>query len=223
MIQETLKKSRLVVAAVRGYRHFVGSFRLRAQLARVANKRIVLGAEGVHQRGWIPTDQEVLDLLKDSDWQKWFAPGSIDAMLAEHVWEHLTPEQGRVAAKQCFTYLKPSGYLRIAVPDGLHPDPEYVERVRVGGSGAGAHDHKVLYTYRTLSALFEAAGFQVELREYFDESHQFHYRDWSPEQGLVHRSKRFDSRNAGGALNYTSIILDAIKPPDHPAEPPSKG
>jgi predicted SAM-dependent methyltransferase len=127
------------------------------------------------------------------------------------VWEHLTEEDGARAARQCFEYLKPGGYLRVAVPDGFHPDETYIEYVRPGGTGAGADDHKVLYTHKTFAALFERAGFRVELLEYFDSSGEFHFVDWSPEAGTIVRSRRFDDRNAGGTLKYTSIILDAQK------------
>jgi len=109
-------------------------------------------------------------------------------------------------------FLKPGGYLRVAVPDGFHPDPEYVEWVRPGGTGPGSDDHKVLYTYATFRDLFEKIGFDVVLHEYFDESGQFHFTDWAPSDGMIERSKRYDSRNANGRLAYTSIILDAVKP-----------
>jgi predicted SAM-dependent methyltransferase len=52
-------------------------------------------------------------------------------MLAEHVWEHLTEEEGLAAARACFKYLSPGGFLRVVVPDGLHPDPAYVEWSRL--------------------------------------------------------------------------------------------
>jgi predicted SAM-dependent methyltransferase len=173
--------------------------------------RLVVGASGVFQPGWVPTDIEDLNLLSDADWSHWFQPNSIDAILAEHVWEHLSAENGLTAAKFCHRYLKPGGYLRLAIPDGLHPDPDYIEHVRVGGSGPGADDHKVLHTWQTLSAMLAEAGFRPQMLEYWDESGAFQYSDWDPEAGMVHRSRRFDQRNADGTLRYTSLIVDAIK------------
>jgi predicted SAM-dependent methyltransferase len=99
----------------------------------------------------------------------------------------------------------------VAVPDGLHPNPNLIEAVRVDGSGSAAQEHKVLYTYRTLKEVFEAVGFKVELYEYFDEQGRFHYREWDPQEGTIRRSKRFDRRNKDGVLRYTSIVLDAKK------------
>jgi predicted SAM-dependent methyltransferase len=154
----------------------------------------------------------VLDVLNERHWTRLFAENSIDAILAEHVWEHLTLEQGLRAARNCRRFLKPGGYLRVAVPDGRHPDPEYIEWVRVGGSGAGADDHKVLYNGETFRGLFESAGLEVELLEYFDKDSVFHSVDWEPTAGKIYRSRRFDERNHNGQLKYTSVILDARKP-----------
>lgn len=186
------------------------SYRLKRS-ARLSPCRIVIGASGISEPGWIPTEVEYLDLLKPRDWSRHFSPGSIDAIVAEHVWEHLTREEGILAAELCFQYLKKGGHLRAAVPDGLHPDPEYLQYVKPGGVGAGADDHKILYTYRAFREIFKLAGFSVDLLEYFDEGGEFHYKEWEPFDGMIHRSKRFDQRNAGGTLSYTSVILDARK------------
>jgi len=48
----------------------------------------------------------------------------LDAILAEHVWEHLTKEEALIAALTCYRYIKNGGYLRVAVPDGPHPNPQ---------------------------------------------------------------------------------------------------
>ena len=134
-------------------------------------------------------------------------------MLAEHVWEHLTPEEGSAAASLCFKYLKPGGYLRVAVPDGYHPNPDYHEWVRVGGASPMqiANGHKVLYTHDALRSLFERSGFRVKLFEYFDAAGTFHHHEWDEKAGKIWRSKRFDKRNVGGELVFTSIVLDAVK------------
>src|ERR1700722_3066492 len=149
--------------------------------------RIVVGAGGLYDLGWIPTDVDVLDILDDAHWRRLFRENSIDAILAEHVWEHLTAEQGLRAARNCNRFLRPGGYLRAAVPDGFHPDPTYLERVRPGGSGAGAQDHKLLYNHETFRQLFESAGFQVEPLEYFDSAGQFHAANWDPALGKIDR------------------------------------
>jgi predicted SAM-dependent methyltransferase len=173
--------------------------------------RIMVGASGTSIPGWHQTDQRYLDLLEPEQWGRIFEPGAVDHIFAEHVWEHLTPEQAVVAARTCHTFLAVGGSLRVAVPDGLHPNPDYVAGVRPGGHGAGADDHKVLYDYRSFPRVFESVGFQVELLEYFDESGRFHAVPWTDDRGHVRRSARYDVRNVDGELVYTSVILDAVK------------
>ena len=171
--------------------------------------RIVVGASGVVDSGWTKTEQTYLDLLKPDDWERYFNPGQIDAILAEHVWEHLTVDQGIMAARTCLRYLRPGGYLRIAVPDGNHPDPGYISGVKPGGLGPGADDHKVLYDYKSLSRTISAVGLKVEPLEYFDENGRFVFNPWNARDGMIHRSARYDERNHDGKLNYTSLIIDA--------------
>lgn len=169
--------------------------------------RMIVGSSYLRQEGWVHSDVQVLDVTREADWRVYFQPSTISAIMAEHVWEHLTADQALQGARNCLTFLKPGGYFRIAVPDGLFPDPEYIERVKVG-----ADDHQVLYTYKTLSQVLEQAGFEVTLLEYFDENGTLHAQDWDAGMGVIRRSKRHDPRNQGEKLGYTSIIIDAIKP-----------
>jgi predicted SAM-dependent methyltransferase len=140
-----------------------------------------------------------------------FRTDSISQMLAEHVWEHLTQEAAIVTAKNCFKHLRPGGHLRVAVPDGYHPDEDYIMYVKPGGIGPGCEDHKVLYTYKSFRDVFLSAGFKVNLLEYWDEDGKFHYNSWNVQEGAIMRSRDFDNRNKSKELSYTSIILDAIK------------
>jgi predicted SAM-dependent methyltransferase len=180
---------------------------LRARVASGGPRRVVIGASGVFEPGWIPTDAQQLNLLRAETWAEFFEPESIDALLAEHVWEHLSVEEGRRAAETCYRYLKPGGLLRVAVPDGLHPDPAYRDYIKPGGPGGGeVGGHKVAYTYRQLQEVFQSAGFETQLLEYHDEQGQPHARAWETDAGMIHRSQRFDARG------LVSIVLDASKP-----------
>lgn len=172
---------------------------------------LVVGASGVFDSNWIPSDINYLNILNKSDWQSYFELESIDGILSEHVWEHLTIEEGEEAARNCYSYLKTNAYIRVAVPDGYHPDKDYIDNVKIGGSGAGADDHKVLYTYKSLSTVFEKAGFKVEYLEYYDEYGVFHKKYWDRNKGMIHRSADNDKRNKQDKYQYTSIIIDAKK------------
>jgi len=187
-------------------------FRKRLLLNKDTPLKIVVGSSGIFEEGWIPSEAHFLNLLEGNGWLKYFKENEIEFMLAEHVWEHLTQDQGKKAAATCFRFLKKGGRLRVAVPDGFHANQDYIDYVKPGGSGAGADDHKVLYNYKTFSGIFRECGFKVELLEYFDENTEFHANDWDSNDGYIHRSIRFDTRNADGLPHYTSLILDAIKP-----------
>jgi len=206
-------RAKRTVASWRFVNRQLGPSRLTNYLEHTTEPRIVIGSGTTHLQGWCETEQEFLDLLKPVDWDEYFNPESITALLAEHVWEHLTPEEGLRAAAVCYTYLKPGGYIRIAVPDGFHPDPFYISWIKVGGQSPGQHGngHKVLYNYLTLGRIFQSAGFETRFYEYYDEHGHFCYADWDPKDGYIGRSSRYDKRNQE-KLVFASIVMDAIKP-----------
>ena len=185
---------------------------LQRWMKTASSVNVVLGAGGTEFDRWFSTDFRTLNITSPYDWQRLFEPESIDRLLAEHVLEHLVESECRTSLKQCYRYLKPKGFLRIAVPDGFHPDPAYIESVRPGCGGPGADDHKVLYNHYLLKRRLEQCRFRVEFLEYWDEHGKFHYHEWRSEDGHIFRSRRFDPRNQDGSLTYTSLIVDAIKP-----------
>ena len=170
--------------------------------------KVILGAGATRYDGWIATDIPAFDILKHEHWARLFQPNTIERMLAEHVIEHLTAEQFQDFLRIARIYLVPSGRIRIAVPDGFHPDPDYIQRVRPGGIGEGADDHKVLYTGELMREALTAQGYDCQLLEYHDAAGAFHHRGWHPEDGFVLRSAFHDARNANGRLAYTSLMVD---------------
>lgn len=177
--------------------------------------RIIIGAGTQAWPGWIATQQAQLDLCKPEDWEAVFQNRRADAFLCEHVWEHLSAAEGKAAAALCFNYLKPGGYLRVAVPDGNFPDPAYQLPARVGGPGPSDHPaagHQVCYDYERFSDVFTEAGFDVDLLEFCDKAGRFHYNQWSFADGPIYRSLMMDHRNRDGAIRSVSLIVDAKKP-----------
>lgn len=67
--------------------------------------KIILGAGKTVFEGWISTQEEELNLLDRQAFEKQFQKNSIEPMLAEHVWEHMTKEEGMIAAKHCYEFL----------------------------------------------------------------------------------------------------------------------
>ncbi|PEK93954.1 SAM-dependent methyltransferase [Bacillus mycoides] len=177
--------------------------------------KVVVGA-GVFNNnpGWVQTQEDELNLLDNTTWEERFEYNSISAILAEHVWEHLTFEEGVKAAEICYKFLNPSGHIRCGVPDAFFRDETYQNIVQIGGPGPKDHpaaSHKIVHNYKTLTKMFEIAGFEVVLLEYCDENGQFYYTEWDANDGVIFRSKRYDSRNRGDKLGFPSLIVDAIK------------
>ena len=119
--------------------------------------RLVVGAGRTGYEGWISTNIDSLNLLDCGDWASLVGEVRLDRVLAEHVWEHLSPGDGITALRNVADHLKPGGRVRIAVPDGRHPDEDYLAHVKPGGIGPGADDHKILYTVEILEAAMREA------------------------------------------------------------------
>ncbi len=182
------------------------------RMCKMEKRKFNVGSAGINvEKGWYATDIETLDITKEEDWANHLLFLKVDNIVAEHVWEHLNEKDTFLANRNCYKFLKKKGVLRIAVPDGFHPDPEYINYVKPNGSGMGAEDHKILYNYKLMKEKLEKVGFSVNLLEYWDEEGNFHFTDWSIDDGKIMRSKRYDERNSDGNLVYTSLIVDAIK------------
>ncbi len=114
------------------YRALKGSFQLRRRLKSATVLKVVVGAGGVFDEGWIPTEVEYLNLVNARHWEKYFRPNSLDAILAEHVWEHLTAEEAVMAARHCYEYLKGGG---VSTGGGSRWFPSRSAIHRMGQSG----------------------------------------------------------------------------------------
>ncbi len=176
--------------------------------------KVIIGAGSTKYNGWKATQEDELDVLRLESFEAMFKEDSIDAMLAEHVWEHMTVEEGKIAAENCYKFLKAGGYIRCAVPDINFNNEWYQNMVQIGGPGPEDHPaygHKVVYDYKTFVKVFELAGFKVSLLEYCDENHVFHYKYWNADDGKIGRSLRYDTRNSVEELGMVSLIIDAHK------------
>ena len=54
--------------------------------------RVIIGAGRTRLDGWISTQEDELNLLKRTDFERMFSDERPHALLAEHVWEHMTYE-----------------------------------------------------------------------------------------------------------------------------------
>lgn len=171
---------------------------------------IIVGAGKTSYNNWLPTNIHSLNLLETASFENLLGKKKAKRFLAEHVFEHITYTDALTALKNCYQFMEKGGSIRIAVPDGFHPNPDYIDMVKPGGYGNGSDDHKLLYDYKKLKQVLEDAGFRTQLLEYHDENRQFHFNEWKSEDGHIIRSKRFDKR-FNEPLNYSSLIIDGIK------------
>ncbi|HSK63736.1 MAG TPA: methyltransferase domain-containing protein [Pyrinomonadaceae bacterium] len=200
----TLKRSSIYKQLNRKRRQWL----LRKQLNNANPLRVILGAGPIRIEGWFQTDKELLDVTSPDDWSILFKPNSIDSLLSEHMFEHLSEAEGRIAVAECYRYLKRGGLFRVAVPDGFRRDAAYVKEASPPNDG-----HQVFYNINTLTALLEDAGFTTTPLEYFNAQEQFHAIAWDENDGLIRRSVRFDTQQdfQRDGLFYTSLIIDARK------------
>ncbi len=212
MLKRFLGEERRLSRSQRTLQKNAKSLRVIERIRTSVFLKLILGAAKTGQFGWISTDRDNLDVTDPSHWSRLCGERQADGLLAEHVWEHLTEEQGDAALQCCFRFLAPGGRLRLAVPDGNHPDRDCIERVKPGGTRPAAEHPPVLYDYHSLAVKLEAAGFSVRLLEYWDDCGRFHWKDWEWMDGHVSRSFRYDRRNRDGVPHYTSLIIDARKP-----------
>ncbi|MEO9899934.1 methyltransferase domain-containing protein [Nisaea sp.] len=186
--------------------------RLRQAVEMGAPLKVVLGGTAPAPE-WFGSDIGFFDATCATAWAELFGhEASIDRLLAEHVFEHIPPELIPAVLENALRYLKTGGTIRIAVPDGHNPNPDYIRHVEPGGVGPGADDHKQLFTIEILSAALEAAGFQVEPGEWFDSGGQFHETPWSDDRGNIYRCKRHGTPDKSFSSSHLSLLVDGVKP-----------
>jgi predicted SAM-dependent methyltransferase len=210
ILKKALRRLNMIFRSWRNYFHQYIRTKLLVRM-KGGHYKIIVGSSATAMSGWISTEYPYVDITKRDLLLDWFGTESVSAILAEHVLEHLTTEEASLALGNLFEILEPGGYFRIAVPDGFHPNINYIDDVKPGGLGSGSEDHKVLYTITSLTEILVTSGYSVRPLEWFDSEGIFRRNEWSPKDGMVTRSSMFDERNIDKPLSYTSLIVDAYK------------
>ena len=154
-----------------------------------------LGCGGALLDGWLNTDRDPAPGAVALDITRRFPlpDASVDRILAEHVIEHVTLEQGRALLQECARILKPGGRVRISTPDlaqlaslatgrpldpqaatyakwaaeAFTPGQEATIGARVLNNAMRNWDHRFLHDENTLTrALTDAGLTQVERHLY---------------------------------------------------------
>ena len=180
--------------------------------------KVILGAAMTNQVGWYSTNQQWLDIASAKDWEQIFQGKMLLInVLAEHVFEHLTEEETKRALRLIKLHMLPGGRIRIAVPDGYHPDSTYIRHVGVSGIGADAADHKQLLNSDKLCSYLKETGFVPEILEGYLSNGELVQKPIDLSGGEIIRS-RSNSKTMKGRAGWdfedanTSLIVDGVIP-----------
>jgi predicted SAM-dependent methyltransferase len=135
--------------------------------------KLHLGSGSVYKAGWVNID--LLPVKVDVPWNLAngipFPDASVDAIMHEHLQEHLTLREGYELARESRRVLKRGGILRVGVPDAGQAVQSYAgnwsdEWARSAPTGMIAiqrlfyrNGHRAMYDGQTLILLLRAAGF----------------------------------------------------------------
>tara|TARA_B100000941_G_scaffold290039_1_gene270892 strand:- start:2855 stop:3559 length:705 start_codon:yes stop_codon:yes gene_type:complete len=178
---------------------------------------LIIGAALTKQRDWFSTNQEWLDISKKEHWDRLFhSKKRVKRVLAEHVFEHLTINEMRIALKLIYEHMVNGGSLRIAVPDGNNPNQNYRNHCGINGIGADASDHKQFLTFEFLSNEVAKIGFKFNLIEGFLKDKKLYSEYPNEDFGRVMRSRsNINYANCKKGWDFTdsntSLILDCFK------------
>jgi predicted SAM-dependent methyltransferase len=158
-----------------------------AHLAHTPHLRLHLGCARNRLPHWVNIDLlrpgRSLDLYWDFRRGLPFPSNSVEAIFAEHLFEHLTYAQGIELMRECWRVLLPEGVLRIGVPDlgryvaSYLGEDDLIERVRPGrptraialGEPFFWYGHQCMYDFETLDTACKTAGFAAVERSAFEE------------------------------------------------------
>jgi predicted SAM-dependent methyltransferase len=144
--------------------------------------RMDLGAgTSAEKDGVLPTDMPIVDILNQTKLAALFAEGSVTALRASHVFEHLTYPQAIVAFQNIRCLLDPQkGMARIATPDALHPGQEYHEEKLKADWPSGIFKaqyrddvypgHRALWSERKMAVAASLAGLNARPLEWWSTS-----------------------------------------------------
>lgn len=134
-------------------------------------RKIQLGCGGNRIAGWENYDSEV-DISKKLP----FESDSVDAVLAEHVLEHISIQDSWNFIEEVYRILKKGGNMRLAVPCVSkifnESDQEYYDFIKKHGWGAANkkdavrsiifnHGHQTIWEQSSLDSIVQVMGFTI--------------------------------------------------------------
>ena len=203
----------LIIRVRKFLRYTIRKQILKRAIKKKYNIKLIVGAAETYQVGWFSTNEQWLDITKDTDWISLFGQNkNVTHIVAEHVFEHLTKSEASQALDSMVKHLVVGGRIRIAVPDGFNPNPDYIRHVSVNGIGDDATDHKQLLNFDTLSDMLIRSGCDIEHIEGYQSNGKLLVKKWSLSDGFIRRSRQNKTDNSWNFPDAsTSLIVDGIK------------
>lgn len=142
--------------------------------------KLTLGAGPVALSGYTSVDLVNADICHDLCQHPWpFADGSVQAIVASHILEHVDKAEGRRFLRGCYRILTRGGVLALAVPDmdrfiTAHLSHDYAPlggyawtdlNALLGGGDAEpdmSMRHRYMYSWESLAYALQAEGFVPE-------------------------------------------------------------
>ena len=122
---------------------------------------------------------------------------SIERIISDHFFEHVSKESVINIFKECYRILKPGGNMRVAVPDYNHPrEVKHIEK----GVDLNHKDHIWLPTIEEFKPIIEESDFlSYDFRQYW--THEgFYGQELDYSNGYIKRTPENDKRNRKNKL-----------------------
>lgn len=182
---------------------------------------VYIGASNQVQPGFVSYNYAELDITKSDDFQRLMCPGTIDIFFSEHTLEHIPLEKYAILFSLFLKYLKPGGFVRIAIPTFYDSHvPSDLDKL---------YGHVGFASALSLEMEMQSAGFvNVTLLENLNFVNGryagFTSKRFDECEGRVRRSMRHDSRNiqfikerfASYDLIGNNDIADVVNSTDKP-------
>lgn len=108
--------------------------------------KIQFGCGGNKLEGFINHDSEV-DISKPLPYNT----STVDFILMEHVWEHITPAEALRCLDECKRVLNPGGVLRLCVPVLDRITADHARDIVLGHGHAGAYNIDLVVKFLAIS------------------------------------------------------------------------
>lgn len=179
--------------------------------------RVNVGGASRVFEGWVLSDIKAFDVTSVGEYVHAFGGQGASAFRAEHMFEHLFPDQVDITAAMSYLFMAPGGHYRIAVPAGNHPVDDFLQHVAAGNR----HQHKQLWNVDNMPPIFVRQGYDVQMMEYFEPDGTFHkHYPEDPDEDLRKWSRVYrvadEEKVRKKTYGYISLYFDAIKPEDCP-------